>query len=319
MSVIPSVESVLSFLSRYDSYAIIGHEEPDGDCLCSQLALARFLTRRGKSAVCYTPGPFVRPEVMRFSGDFSSGPIEQAQAAVIVDCSTLERIGRDADEIADLPVAVIDHHSSGDRFGEASHIDPSAPSVTYMILDIIERSGDRLDAVDADILFFGLCTDTGFFRHLDTNSPPVFDAASRLVAAGASPKKTFAEMYGERSLASRQLLGRLLDRAEPRYDGRLLVTWETEADVEEFGKEARDSDTLYQQLLGVRECDVVVLVRAEDEQTCSVGLRSFRHVDVGKVAKHFGGGGHSKAAGFARKATVAELVEETVKYFADLV
>ena len=124
-------------------------------------------------------------------------------------------------------------------------------------------------------------------------------------------------MYGNRTLASRQLLGRLLDRAEPHYDSRLLVTWETETDVDEFGKLARDSDTLYQQLLGTRGCDVVVLVRFEDNETCSVGLRSFRQVDVGKAAKHFGGGGHSRAAGFSRNATVAELVTETVQYFSD--
>ncbi len=84
MTCSPGADSLLKFLNDYDNFAIIGHEEPDGDCLGSQLAIAHFLERRGKSAMCYSPGPFIRPEVMRYSSEFSTGPIDGAEAVVIV-------------------------------------------------------------------------------------------------------------------------------------------------------------------------------------------------------------------------------------------
>ena len=43
----------------------------------------------------------------------------------------------------------------------------------------------------ADILFFGLCTDTGFFRFLREDSASVFELTARLVKAGANPNKMY--------------------------------------------------------------------------------------------------------------------------------
>lgn len=308
------MEDALLFISRYRRFAIIGHEEPDGDCLCSQLAMASYLERTGKKAQCYTPGPFIRPEIMDLEPYFLTGAVEQADAAIIVDCSTVERIGGYAVHIESLPTLVIDHHASGMQFGDTRIIEPSAPSVTYMILALIEAAGHIPTDEEASLLLFGLCTDTGFFRHLDGGSGSVFEAVSRLTQAGASPKEAFSRMYGNRSFKSRRLLGRLLDRSEQRLDGRLIVTRETESELTEFGKLERDSNALYQQLQGVKNGEVVVLIRQEEPGLCSVSLRSLHEIDVGAVAKHFGGGGHPRAAGYSRDGNVDAVASEIIGY-----
>ncbi len=306
---------IIDFLHRYHKFAIVGHMNPDSDCLSSQLAIESFARRLGKEARCYSPGPFLRPEIQSVESRFSSGPLETPEAVIVVDCSTPERIGRYADEIGTIPTAVIDHHASGVPFGTVHLIEPSAPSVTYMILKLIEAYGKNPTKEEAELLFFGLCTDTGFFRHLEAGSREVFFAAGRLVAAGASPKDTFARMFGNRSFQSRKLLSRLLERAEQRYGGKLLVTWETEADLREFNGGERDSDALYQELQVVRGCSVVVLVKQETETGCSVGLRSTGNVDVGVVARHFGGGGHRGASGYSCSGFAADVAREIVEYF----
>ena len=309
---------VLEFLKRYDNFAIIGHEEPDGDSISSALVLARFLRRLGKTATCYSPGPFLRPEIQRYKDDFSNQRLDLHEAAIILDCSTLERIGEYANAISGLPIAVIDHHASGVPFGDIRYIDPGAPSVTCLILKLIEAAGDTLQTTDAKLLFFGLCTDTGFFRHLGANSQEVFAACGKLIAAGAVPKDTFSMMFGNRSLDSRLLLGRLLERAESRYNGRLIITWETADELETFGKYHRESDALYQQLQMVAGCEVVVLVRPETADSCSVGLRATGDVDVGRIARNFGGGGHRAASGYSRSGIVSDVLQEIVEYFATI-
>ena len=308
---------IQEFISKYKNFAILGHEEPDGDCLSSQLVLASYLNRHGKEARCYSPGPFLRPEIADIEDSFSTGELDSPEAVFVLDCSTLDRIGRYQNEIDDLPTAVIDHHAAGVPFGDARYIDPEAPSVTFLIYKLMEFTGENPSKKEAELLFFGLCTDTGFFRHLNSGTEEVFAAAAGLVAAGASPKDSFSKMFGNRSFKSRKLLAKLLERTERRCGGRVLVSWESVDELDEFGKLHRDSDALYQLLQTVQGSDIVVLVRQEDENSCSVGLRSTGAVDVGKIAKEFGGGGHHGASGYDRAGNVTEIVEEITGYLED--
>jgi len=218
-------------------------------------------------------------------------------AVVILDCSTLDRISYLADEIEGLPVIVIDHHSSGNPFGTYRFIDSTAPSVTFMILHIIEAAGETPTEEEAQTLLFGLSTDTGFFRHLSAHSGETFEAAARLADAGANPNQIHRKMYGGRPLESKQLLGLLLHRTRSFADGKILITYETIEEQNKFGIKNRDSDTLYQQLQSIEGCEVVALIREEKPGECSVGLRSNFYADVGKIALELGGGGHARAAG----------------------
>jgi phosphoesterase RecJ-like protein len=319
---LPVPEDLVQAFRAYDKFVLLGHEEPDGDCLGSQMALASFLGRsggrggEGAATRLVSPGPFKRNEISHMAGHFSlhipDDFRDASTLAVVLDCSTLDRIAHLADELGDAKVAVVDHHASGKSFGEIRYIDSDAPSVTYMIQKIMEAMEETPDTYEAELLLFGLATDTGYFRHLETRSAPVFRLAARLVDAGANPKRTHAGMYGGRKLEARRLLGRLLARTESYFDGRLLVTHETLEEKRSYGEENRDSDTLYQHLQGVENCEVVILVREEQPGECSVGLRSNNDIDVGKVAHSFGGGGHAKAAGFSRQGTIEQTVEAVV-------
>jgi len=305
---------ILDFFRSYSTFLILGHTEPDGDCLGSQLALAEFLRSCGSVARLYSPGPFSRPEIEELASLFEDR-IRTAHkndspgntAVVVLDCSTPDRLGDLQEDIEDLPLCVIDHHASGTLFGDLRWVDPSCPALTLMIQGLIESFEKPLDSGPAGQLFFGLATDTGFFRHLGDNGAPAFRNASRLIEAGASPKKTFARMYGNRPFSSRILLGRMLERARRLSEGRLIYTWETRDDLEELGPGARDSDMLYQLLLGTKGCEAAAVIREEGPDRCSAGLRSLYDLDVGAIASGFGGGGHQKAAGFSFSGKREEL------------
>jgi phosphoesterase RecJ-like protein len=294
------------FFDRYSLFLIIGHTEPDGDCLSSQLVLSSYLERTGKNTILISAGPFTRTEIHDLEPLFHHHVPEEIDrrttAVCIVDCSTLERIGYLGEEIEGLPIAVIDHHSAGKDFGTLRWIETSAPSVTFMIQKLIHGLGGLLEPEEAQTLLFGLATDTGYFRHLAENSDEVFKAAAELIQYGANPKAAYMKMYGGRSFNSRKLLGRILNRIESDFDGQAIYCFETLEDCELFGKESRDSDGLYQLLQGIAGAEVIVLIREEVPGFCSVGLRSKHFVDVGLLARQFGGGGHARAAGFSRYA-----------------
>lgn len=304
---------LLKVLSERSAFCLLSHSDPDGDCIGSELALAHYLRRIGKQVGLYSPGPFHRSEIRQYASLFEPRigreMLDAKPAAIVLDCSSIERIADLAEDVRSLPTVVVDHHSAGKDFGEVHYIDPAAPAVTLLVQKIIESRGDEVDAEEARWIFFGFCTDTGFFRHLDTHDNETFEALARLSRAGASPKQTYRMIYGGRPLATRVLLGKLLSRAEEKLDGRVLVTYETYAEKQTFGSENRDSDTLYQLLQTVVGCEVVILIREEDEELCTVGLRSNSTVDVGALAKSFGGGGHKRAAGFELRQPRAEIQE----------
>lgn len=307
---------LLSFVSSYQTYFLVGHVEPDGDCLASALALRSFLKRQGKDVRLLNEGPFFRPEIKplehHFETAIDSKDLREAAepAVVILDCSTPERVGVFADAIAPYPTAVIDHHASGNPYGDVTYVVSHSPATSILVQLVIEAVTGKPTEEEARLILFALATDTGFFRHLDIGSGPAFRATGRLVDAGASPKDTHLDMYGGKSIESRRLLGVVLARAEFLADGRAALAYETLKETEKYGRTNRDSETLYQLLMGTGECKVICLIREESPGSCTGSLRSRDDTDVAVAAQRFGGGGHRRAAGFLVQKPLAEVLQE---------
>ena len=64
-------EELLAFLRARSSFLVIGHQEPDADCIGSQFALGSFLTRLGKTVKQFNHGPFKRAEINRYQPLFT--------------------------------------------------------------------------------------------------------------------------------------------------------------------------------------------------------------------------------------------------------
>jgi phosphoesterase RecJ-like protein len=311
-------EEALSFLRGHRNFLLLGHKEPDGDCVASQIALSSLLSLMGKQTALFCVGPFDRPEIRDYEGAFrSSIPPEMLSdrpAVVVVDCSTPDRTGALAGQVKSLPILVIDHHASGEAFGDARFLDSSAPSSTILVLRLFDALGAVPDRDTARLLLFGLCTDTGFFRHVGPAGAGTFRDVARLVEAGTSTQEAYHLVYGGRALAARKLLARVLGRTESLRGGRILLTWEFLRDRTEIlgvggGAEGawRGEDELYRLLQTVRGNTVVLFFREEGAGSWSVGLRSDATMDVSTVARSLGGGGHRQASGCELKGSLEEV------------
>ncbi|MDR1566887.1 MAG: bifunctional oligoribonuclease/PAP phosphatase NrnA [Treponema sp.] len=315
---IPAPDALLDFIKTGKLFIVAGHKEPDGDCVGSQLALVSALKRLGKEAFPCSAGPFKRTEVKAYEKYFISSIGETCRAGarvIITDCSSVDRTGDLAPLLKGLPTAFIDHHEAGVRGGEGDFIDEKAPSVTVMVGRLIEALGLKLLKDEAELLLFGLCTDTGFFRHIDETGAETFEAAAKMIRAGASPKEMFQKIHGGRSLDSRILMGRILARGESYFDGRLIISTEEYEETRRFGLESRDSDAVYQNFQAIKGVEAVVLIRQEKPDNCTVGFRSRDEVDVAAIARAFGGGGHKNAAGLSLEGTIGEIKQKLLDKF----
>lgn len=318
MKNVPS--ELLNLITNHHFFIIAGHREPDGDCVGSCLALSSLLARTGKKFLLLSAGPFKRTEIRQYEPLFApsilSADIPADAAVLVLDCSSIDRIGEAASGLENYPVAIIDHHATNKASNSADFIEARAPSTTVLIQALIERIAGVPTREEAEYLLFGLCTDTGFFRHLDDTSAETFAAVSRLVAVGANPKKTFACMNGGKSFGSRILISRILSRMVRYYEGQLVVSFETLEDTLEYGLEGRDSDSLYQLIQSIAGVEAIVIVRQETATNCTVGFRSFDRIDVSTVAASFGGGGHRQASGLSIEGAIDALIPRIVEAFA---
>ncbi|MDR2808381.1 MAG: bifunctional oligoribonuclease/PAP phosphatase NrnA [Spirochaetaceae bacterium] len=313
---------LISFIEEGDKFIIVGHQEPDGDSVGSQIVLGKALNRLGKQILLCSAGPFSRTEISCYQNQFTSSISDldrYGARLIIVDCSILSRTGL-ASLLAGLPTAIIDHHEPGSYADNSSvlspvFIDPQAPSVTFMIFSLIKALGVSLNAEEAELLLFGLCTDSGFFRHTTDNDAATFEHTAELIRNGASPQRVFKAINGGKTFNSLVFLGTLLSNARSYFSGKLIVTHETQEETHRFGLESRDSDTLYQLLQSIATVDAVVVIRQETPQNCTIGFRSQGTVDVSKIAEQFGGGGHANAAGASIPGTIDEVWDKLHPFF----
>ena len=317
------IENFINFINSHKAFVICGHKEPDGDCIASSLGLSKILDFYKKPYQILNAGPFKRTETKTFEKYFKNQFVRQTNkledtGLLIVDCSESFRLGDMESQVAHLDTFIIDHHKTANVDESKSILDSTAPAAACIVQQLYEATVGELNNEIADILFFGLATDTGFFKFLDNQSSDIFILASKLVAAGANPRKTYDFITSGKPFLTRKLLGAVLNQTESFFDGKLLIAKETLEDTYNYGKEGRDSDALYSLLLAIENVEAVVFIRQETDKTCTLGFRSRDEVDVSAVAACFGGGGHKNASGACTTGTIEILVPQIKQEFAKI-
>ncbi len=314
------IDNFKNFLKSHEFFFVIGHKEPDGDCIYSCLGMAALLKAKGYEYQLLSAGPFKRNEVKENAKYFTdtptflSEPERKKTGLIILDCSEFSRLGEINGDLKGLDTFIVDHHKTAEAT-ENSIIDPTSPACACLVQQLYEKIVGPVTKEVAANLFFGLSTDTGYFRFLKEDSAEVFRAAARLVEGGANPRKTYDKMTSGKPYSTRKLLGVLLERAKQYYGGKLVITYETMEDTAKWGQEGRDSDALYSLFLAVDEVEAVVFLRQETEHSCTAGLRSKDSVDVSAIAAKFGGGGHKNASGLSTDGTIEKIIPKMLEEF----
>ena len=164
-----------------------------------------------------------------------------------------------------------------------------------------------------EALYVALVTDTGRFMYENT-TPEAHRMAAELIELGVDVHSVYRRLYEDLPFGRLQLLARALGRVSRHDDGALTVTYLTREDYEQTGSLETDSEGIVDHIRAVEGTAVAALVRdlLSDERAGvrKVSLRSTDgRVDVSRIARGHGGGGHRQAAGFSTELPVEELVE----------
>lgn len=298
---IPAQLAALELLRDSRRVLLTGHERPDGDCLGSQVALARILAAAGHEVILLEPDPPEPRHAFVVEGVdlrvWDGGELPAHDLCVLLDASELERTGRLASAFAtsSIPKLVIDHHPhAGDAWWDAAFRD-SAASATGLLVRRIARSLDApLDPIAARALFVALVTDTGWFRFGNSDRESLL-LASELVGLGVQPDVMYQRLYQVFDRAHPRRVSAALDALEYHMDGRLgVILVAGSAGVELDPPAAEDVLDLVR---SVRDIEVVLLAREVRPAVWKLSARSKTDYDVCALVRRFDGGGHVRAAG----------------------
>jgi phosphoesterase RecJ-like protein len=296
-------EDLLKKIRLGNRFLLTSHINPDGDAIGSELGLARLLRSMGKGAVVWNRDPtptIYRPlpgsDRVHNGEEPPAGFPDRFDAIIVLECPSPDRTGLEQ-HLSARPVINIDHHLGNQLYGSVNWVDSAAPAVGEMIYRLAQGLKLTLDAETASCLYLTLVTDTGGFRFSNA-TPAAFEAAAALVRDGAHPEQVSQWLYESQPLPVVRLIGEMLQTLEIHEAGRVATARLTPEMFDRVGASPGDSEGLIDFPRSIAGVEAVALIRQREDGTHKVSLRSRGEVDVEKIARHHGGGGHRNAAGF---------------------
>lgn len=314
-----SIEEIASFLADKERIVVVTHARPDGDAAGSSLALVRALNRASKTrraSVWYTGGPPAWLDTLAGDAPFhvlegDKTPDVEPDAVVVVDTGSWKQLDHLADWVRSHTeiTTVIDHHLEGNpdvapRLHVAKEAAAAVQPVCELALALLKlKSASELPVSIAELIYTGLATDTGWFRHSNVR-PAVFELAADLLRAGVDHPKLLATIdQGDRP-ARLRVMAEALGTLELFDRDRVAIMSLTTEAIHRSG--AGSSDTGGFSELGLKIASVRVSATLTEVEIAGSGPAtkiSFRSkagpgmIDVNEVAKTLGGGGHANASG----------------------
>ena len=324
-------------LAQSKTVVITTHKMPDGDGLGAEIALYHYLVRLGKSVTIVNPDPIPpRYQFLDHGGVIQvvskDRKWKKFDLAVVVDTNDPKRIGsvgKAFDKYAEK-ILFIDHHPPLEKQDLKSNpntfttVDVRSSSIGEMLYRLFHQAHDILDEKTASFrltpeialgLYVSIITDTNSFRYARTTALSHRIAAD-LIDFGLQPEEIYQNVYSTKSVDHLRLIGEVLSRVDEvdLQNGSGTVSWvEIPLSVrKKFGASADDTQTIVNFLLLLKNAEILLLIREEDDGRIKVSIKSKGTVRVNHIAEEFGGGGHEFAAGFSIPGKLEEIRKKLI-------
>jgi len=294
------IDRIIEGIKDSQTFAIVGHIRPDGDCVGSQLGLTLALQNEGKKVFCWNEDTI--PEKYQFLD--RNETIQKPKRGLKFDCviatdaASFERLGAIGECVTNRKLFInIDHHESNTRYADLNWVSARESSTGELIFRLLQTAKWPVTKPIADCLFTAVSTDTGSFQYPSTR-PGTYHVAGELVRRGADLAKITDEVYQSYPLSRARLLRHVYSHFRLTHDNQIAYFWLKKADFARTGADSSDSEGLIDHIRAIEPVIVACVFEEIEPQLTRISLRSkSEKVNVNEIAAQFGGGGHPAAAG----------------------
>ena len=285
------------------------HIRPDGDAIGSAVALYLSLNKMGVKADVYCADNI--PEKFSFiksTLDFKRELDKEYTALVAVDSAEIMRLGDLAEVFYNHKNTYnIDHHVSNTRYAKINYVEDNA-SNSENVLELIRLLNVKIDGEIANLLFMGIMTDTGGFKHKNTTKETML-RAGELLGFGADSNAVYYHCFTKQSKARAKLFSLVTNKIRYLLDDRFAVISVFEKDLLETGAKPEDTEGFIDFVMGIDCVEVGACVMQMQKDKYKISFRA-KDTDVNAVAGTFGGGGHVLASGCQISGDYEEVIDK---------
>lgn len=311
---------ILEFISTEDNYLVTTHQNADGDAYASVLAMAYFLEKLGKKykIVIHDENKETKyqylwgwDKITSFSSD--QGKDVKFDAAIILDVPSKSRIGNPSKLLPSPTKCVkVDHHPEEENLSHLNLVDTAASSTCQLIYEIFSQSNIQFNFDLANIIFCGIMYDTGRFSFSNTRQRD-FEIAAHLLKFGVKPHDVANRIFFSSSFESMRIIGKGLADMEMHLDGKVCIIFLPLSVMQ--NNNHSEIEELANYSVAIKGSEVGLFIRETKPNFFKVSFRSRGVINVNKVAKTFGGGGHAHAAGCRYEGSFDELKQRLIQEF----
>ncbi len=305
-------EALKLLLEAPKKIIITTHHKPDADALGSSLAWCRFLNKKGHQAKVIAPSDYPRflnwmtgnSDVLVFNDTTKQQATDLTNAADLIFCLDFNSLSRinDYGEIVKNARGIkimIDHHLQPDDFADFQIWDTAAAATAILIFKLIKalQSQQLIDVCIAECLYAGIMTDTGSFKHPNTNQE-VHEIVAQLMQIGINTSRIHKQIFDNNSEEKLKFLGFALSEklvVLKQYHTAYFVI--NHKELERYNSQTGDTEGLVNYALSLEGIVMACLI-IERSDAVKLSFRSKENFSVNQFARdNFEGGGHRNAAG----------------------
>ena len=279
------------------SIILCAHKNPDGDALCSMLALAHLIeTNYGKDVVCTYDGNIpdnladvpLRKRARFFERIESDAPFD---VAIVMDYGIERNIGGPHKFLDNAGFIIeIDHHINDNKIGALCIDDENAAATAEIVYRLMQGAGWSYDLVVARLLMTAIITDTGCFKHIRRGD--IMHVVGDLVDFGVDIQRIMNDLANKpRKTVVTEAAS--VAATEFFYKNKLAIAV---IDSNQYKRIDGRGETALGLLGQIHGLEYIVLLKEQKPNQIGVSLRGRGHA-VDHVAVALGGGGHEFAAG----------------------
>ena len=297
------------------SILLAAHKNPDGDALCSVLALYQLiLLNYGIDAVCVYDGNV--PDALHYvplrghARFYAHVDLtNKFDLAILMDYGTVKNIGGTFDAINNAKYLIeIDHHKNDNKIGNLCLDDDTAAATGCVLYDLMMDAGWKYDDKVLDLIALAILTDTGNFKYArDGRSLRIM---AELVDAGVDINRLM-DLLNNKPRKTIQTEAMAVANAEFFYRNRLAIAVVDSAAYKNLDGRGATALSLLAQIKGV---EFIVLLKEQKENQIGVSMRS-KSVPVNTIAEALGGGGHMYASGAVVCDNLENVKQKIVQLF----
>lgn len=306
-------------ISDAKSVVLCAHKNPDGDALCSVLALGHLIELNyGKEVVCIYDGNVpdnldnvpLRRNVHYWAHVDENMPVD---VAIVMDYGIKRNIGNPQKFLDRAQFVIeIDHHINDDKVGELCIDNENAAATGEIVYELMRCGNWKYDLSVCTLLMTAIITDTGCFKFVKNSN--VLNISADLVDAGVSIQRIINDLANKpRKTVLTE--ASVVANAEFLYKNKLAFAVIDNKQYKNLDGRGEIVLNLLGQIHGV---DYIVLLKEQKPNQIGVSLRG-RFKPVDKIAAELGGGGHLFAAGAVVQDTLDNVKERILQLFKEVI